>query len=176
MPRINELDITQHCPNLTWLDSQIGVLNFGESLRYASLIRSINSLAQSLQWEPHSVLSNKRDANSPNFDFPKADLLRKLLDSYFLHFHPGFLLLHRPTFETSVQQRLHLVDAGFGSVLLLVLSIGARWVDDSRVLLEDGVRHTAGWKWFNQVELSAQSLLAPPRLCDLQLYCVRTKY
>jgi hypothetical protein len=99
--------------------------------------------------------------------------MRQLLDGYFLHFNPLLPLLHRPTFEDAVKQGLHLVDNGFGFVLLLVVALGARWVDDQRVLLEDGSRYSAGWKWFNQVQLPMKALLAPPRVTDLQVYCVR---
>jgi hypothetical protein len=82
-------------------------------------------------------------------------------------------LLHRPTFEDAVQRKVHLVDKGFGTVLLLVAAMGARWVNDPQVLLEDGVSQSAGWKWFNQVQLSMQPLFAPLWLYDLQIYCVR---
>jgi hypothetical protein len=106
------------------------------------------------------------------FNFPEPDLLRKLLDAYFTHVHPFSPLLHRPTFEKAVAEDHHLTDAGFGSVVLLVCAIGARDVNDPRVLLEDAWSHSAGWKWFNQVQMVRKSLLAPPRLYDLQIYCV----
>ena len=82
-------------------------------------------------------------------------------------------LLHRPTFEQSVREGLHLRDEGFGSTVLLVCANGARFTDDARVLLDGAeVPQSAGWKWFQQVQMVRKSLLAPPRLYDLQIYAV----
>ena len=82
-------------------------------------------------------------------------------------------LLHRPTFDKSVKEGLHLKNLNFAPVFLLVCAVGARYSDDPRVRL-DGVKshHSAGWKWFEQVQIMKRSLLAPPTLYDLQLYCV----
>lgn len=97
-----------------------------------------------------------------------------LIDLYFRHVNVYSPLLHRPTFEKSVAEGLHLTDDAFGANLLLVCAVGARYSDDPRVLL-DGVQsvHSSGWKWFDQVQLVKKSLLAPPTLYDIQFYCVR---
>jgi hypothetical protein len=57
--------------------------------------------------------------------------------------------------------------------LLLVCAVGARFVDDERVLLDGASGLSAGWKWFNQVPLMRRSILALPGLHDLQICCVR---
>lgn len=64
----------------------------------------------------------------------------------------------------------------------------ARWVDDEDQTdedVEDNGRtkadaqdqglygwHSAGWKWFNQVELGCRVLATPASLYDLQITCV----
>ena len=83
-------------------------------------------------------------------------------------------LLHRPIFEKSLADNLHLRDDGFGAVVLLVAAVGARFSDDPRVALPGTeAMHSAGWAWFNQVQMVRRSLFSPPSLYDLQIYCVR---
>lgn len=78
-------------------------------------------------------------------------------------------------FEKFLAENLHLRDDGFGAVLLLVASVGARFSSDPRVALPgtDDALHSAGWAWFNQVQMVRRSLFSPPSLYDLQIYCVR---
>lgn len=98
------------------------------------------------------------------------------------HFTP---ILHRPTFEQMLAENRHLIDEDFGSVVLLVCSIGSRWSNDIRVLLDEEARvddddqdedqeawHSAGWKWFKQVRLGRKALFSPPSLFDIQIVCV----
>lgn len=83
-------------------------------------------------------------------------------------------LLHRPMFEKSLTNNLHLRDDGFGAVVLLVAAVGARFSDDPRVALPGtDAMYSAGWAWFNQVQMVRRSLFSPPSLYDLQIYCVR---
>jgi hypothetical protein len=83
-------------------------------------------------------------------------------------------LLHRPIFDKSLVDGLHLRDDGFGAVVLLVAAVGARFSDDPRVALPGtDAMHSAGWAWFNQVQMVRRSLFSPPSLYDLQIYCVR---
>jgi hypothetical protein len=105
--------------------------------------------------------------------FPPPDLLFKLIDAYFSQVNVLIPLLHRPSFERSVVSGTHLHDAGFGEVLLLVCAVGARYVDDERVLLDGVSKHSAGWEWFRQVHTMQRSVFAVPCLYDLQLCCVR---
>jgi hypothetical protein len=58
--------------------------------------------------------------------------------------------------------------------VLLVAAVGARFSDDPRVALPGtDALHSAGWAWFNQVQMVRRSLFSPPSLYDLQIYCVR---
>jgi hypothetical protein len=123
-------------------------------------------------WEVRDMGPADVSVGNQKFNFPELDLLKTLVENYFVHAHPYNPLLHRPTFEKAVEENLHVTDAGFGSVLLLVCAIGSRFVTDPRVLLEEAWSHSAGWKWFNQVQMVRKSLLAPPRLYDLQIYCL----
>jgi len=109
----------------------------------------------------------------PSYKFPEADLSEALIDMYFKQVNLYLPLLHRPSFEKSVNEGLHLTDKGFACVYLLVCAVGARYSLDPRVLL-DGVDsyQSGGWKWFDQVQIVKKSLLAPPSLYDLQVYCV----
>lgn len=98
------------------------------------------------------------------------DALTKL---YFENINIFLPLLHRPSFERSIQEKLYLKDEGFASTLLLVCAVGSRWSNDPRVFLEGGTANSCGWKWFDQVQVVRRSLLEPPTLYDLQFYSVR---
>ncbi len=106
-------------------------------------------------------------------EFPEKDLMDTLIDLYFTKSNPFLPVLHRPTFQSSIAEGLHLHDEGFGSTLLLVCALGARFSNDPRVLLDSiEDEHSAGWKWFRQVQWNRRSLLTSPRLYDLQIACV----
>ncbi|KAI9070185.1 hypothetical protein FKP32DRAFT_1543831, partial [Trametes sanguinea] len=125
-------------------------------------------------WSLHPWLTTTvHDEIPPHKDFPPPDLMEKLVELYFQEMNCYIPLLHRPTFEQGIKDGVHLHDEGFGSTVLLVCANGARFTDDPRVLL-DGHNETqsAGWKWFQQVQMVRKSLLAPPRLYDLQIYAV----
>jgi len=87
-----------------------------------------------------------------------------------------FPLLHRPTFEQSLADNLHLRDARFGAVVLLVAAVGARFSSDPRVYVPGtNELHSVGYVWFRQVQIELRSLYTLPNLHDLQTYCVRRK-
>lgn len=121
-----------------------------------------------MQWEQRTHFVER-----PAYVFPEQDLLASLIDLYFKHSNLYIPLLHRPTFEKSVAQGLHLQNDTFGATVLLVCAVGSRYSDDPRILL-DGVDsfHSCGWKWFDQVQMVKKSLLTAPTLYDLQYYCV----
>ncbi|KAF8971207.1 fungal-specific transcription factor domain-containing protein [Flammula alnicola] len=91
----------------------------------------------------------------PAYVYPDEDLMLSLIDLFFVHINHFLPLLHRPTFEKSVAERLHFSDPMFGATLLLVCAHGARYSDDRRVLADgsDSPR-SAGWKWFEQLHVS----------------------
>ena len=116
----------------------------------------------------------KLEDPEPHYKFPDPDLLTSLVDLYFANMNSFLPLLHRPIFEKSLTDDLHLRDDGFGAVVLLVAAVGARFSDDLRVALPGtDAMHSAGWAWFNQVQMVRRSLFSPPSLYDLQIYCVR---
>ena len=106
--------------------------------------------------------------------YPDADLIPSLIDAYFMHFNIFLPLLHRPTFEKSVAEGLHFSDSMFGATLLLVCAHGSRYSEDPRVLAEgsDSPR-SAGWKWFEQVNVFRTTLYKRTTLYELQMHAVR---
>lgn len=107
------------------------------------------------------------------YEFPEPDLMPILVEYHFSECNSLLALLHRPSFDAAVADGLHFRDDGFASVLLLVCAIGSGYVNDPRVMLDITSGHSAGWKWFSQVTLNRNSLLSPPSLFDIQIYCVR---
>ena len=125
-------------------------------------------------WRAHPWVLETFERESTLKEFPPDDLMPQLIDIYFDRCNVYFPLLHRPTFDNGIKEGLHLRDEGFGSTVLLVCAMGSRFSDDPRVLLEGtDSEHSAGWKWFRQVQWVRRSLLSPPRLYDLQTAAVR---
>ncbi|KAF5342022.1 hypothetical protein D9611_002055 [Ephemerocybe angulata] len=128
-------------------------------------------------WSPHPWERNTSKHKNVNYTFPEPDLVTALIDIYFQHVNLYLPLLHRPTFEKLVADGCHYENDSFASTLLLVCAIGARFSDDPRVLLDgEPSSHSAGWKWFEQVQMVKKSLLAPPSLYDLQFYCLSVQF
>ena len=121
-------------------------------------------------------LQSRVSNTSPAFrewDFPPPDVMAELADRYFAHLNAYLGLLHRPTFERDVQNGLHLRDRGFGSVVLLVCATGSAWAYGS---LHAQPHKTPGWQWFDRVSSANFSLIARPRLYDVQACAVRTLF
>ncbi|KAI0080942.1 hypothetical protein K474DRAFT_1768943 [Panus rudis PR-1116 ss-1] len=128
-------------------------------------------------WTVHPWITSSMQEPSPHRDFPPHDLMSDLISLYFNHINDYFPLLHRPTFEARLEDNLHLHEEGFGSVLLLVCALGARFSTDPRVFLEGtDSMHSRGWKYFHQVTLVPKSLLHNPSLYDLQLCALACLY
>jgi hypothetical protein len=123
------------------------------------------------QWERHGSEASDTGEYLQTLEFPPSDLLPVLIDRYFEDLNTMLPLLHRPSFDKSVQEGLHLRDRGFANVLLCVCALSSPFIDDPRVLLE-GFPMSSGWKYFHQVQLLRKSLLAPPTLFDVQVCCV----
>ncbi|CAK5281616.1 unnamed protein product [Mycena citricolor] len=111
------------------------------------------------------------------YKYPAPDLQAHLLQLYFTHIHPVFPVLHQPTFERSVAQGLHYEDFRFGAILLAVCAVASRYSDDPRVLVPgyDSLI-SAGWIFFEQVQLIRKSLFDEPSLYEVQLYCLGTLF
>jgi hypothetical protein len=137
---------------------------------FAFLFRVVHSFVFPKKWE--FTLSSEHER--PKYIYPDDDLMHELVSLYFDRTSYYFPILHRPTFERAVADKLHERDDLFGATLLLVCAVASRFSDDPRVLLEGADSlHSSGWKWFQQVQMVRKSLLAPPALYDLQFYCVR---
>ncbi|KAL5525563.1 hypothetical protein ACEPAG_6899 [Sanghuangporus baumii] len=122
-------------------------------------------------WSPHpwEILAEERVVH---YHYPPDDLMPQLVDKYFVCTNNYFPVLHRPSFERALADRRHHSDIGFGSVVMLVCAIGARYSEDMRCRLEGGDIHSSGWKWFDQVQVHRKSFLSPPRLYDLQIFAL----
>ncbi|KAJ7312892.1 fungal-specific transcription factor domain-containing protein [Mycena albidolilacea] len=121
----------------------------------------------------------------PRYIYPDQDLIASLIHLYFETVHPTMPLLHRPSFERSVAEGLHLRDHSFGATLLAVLAIGSRasrppnstCSDDPRVFVPGSNSSlSCGWNFFNQVQVIRKSLFDEPSIYEVQLYCVLVIY
>ncbi|KAF8825433.1 hypothetical protein HHX47_DHR7000211 [Lentinula edodes] len=70
-------------------------------------------------WQPLPWEDNASDNSSLNYTFPEADLLASLINAYFDNVNIILPLLHRPTFERSVLEKLHYHDDMFAAIVLL---------------------------------------------------------
>ncbi|KAJ7695986.1 fungal-specific transcription factor domain-containing protein [Mycena rosella] len=107
----------------------------------------------------------------PQYVYPESDLIASLLDLYFTIIHPILPILHRPSFQRSVAEGLHLKDTKFGEVLLVVLGVASRHSDDHRVFIDNSTL-SAGWKFVNQVQVFRKNF--DPTLYEVQFYCLMT--
>lgn len=107
----------------------------------------------------------------PDRNFPPADLMAKLIDGYFDHVNIYMPLLHKPSFQRSVHDGVHLRAPAFGAVVLLVCAIGSRCTESLPLETEDGT--TPGWCWFTQVDTVRWSIFERPKVEDVQACVVR---
>jgi hypothetical protein len=109
------------------------------------------------------------------YSFPEPDLLYALVVLYFTHVNAFYPVLHRPTLQLQLAEGLHRTDPQFGAVMLLVCANGARFSSDPRVISDSTDSFlSAGWKWYDQAQLSGNAPLSSSRLWDLQAACVRS--
>ena len=125
-------------------------------------------ICNSYQWEETLIYGDK-----PHYTYPEQDLLWNLVSLYFKHTNMFLPLLHRPTFEKSLAAGQHMWDPSFGMTVLLVCANASRYSDDPRVILAgDPYGLSCGWKYFCQVPVYRNTLLASFSVYDLQYYCV----
>ncbi|KAJ7346963.1 fungal-specific transcription factor domain-containing protein, partial [Mycena albidolilacea] len=127
-------------------------------------------------WVPSPWLLPPVGEEAPQYSFPNAELLPVLVDKYFTEVNPFWPVLHRPTFERKVADKLHLRDHRFGSTLLMVCSLGARHLDDPQIDDENGSLYSAGWKWHRQVRVIPKHLIYKPDLHELQTVALSALY
>ncbi|KAJ7141494.1 fungal-specific transcription factor domain-containing protein [Mycena epipterygia] len=117
------------------------------------------------------------DNDGPRYTFPDPDLLPTLVDLYFKEVNCYSPVLHRPTFDRNVADNLHLRDHRFGATLLMVCSLGARYSNDPRVILEGEVNfESAGYEWYHQVRVIPEHLMYKPDLYELQTIALSVIY
>ncbi|KAG5642750.1 hypothetical protein DXG03_002231 [Asterophora parasitica] len=116
-------------------------------------------------------------AKPPKYTFPDDDLITSLVDAYFTQINPFYPLLHRPSFEKLLANGLHQRDTYFGGTVLLVCALGSRYSNDPRTLYPGRTSlHSAGWRWFEQVEVIRKSFVAPPSLGELQNHALHVLF
>lgn len=111
--------------------------------------------------------------------FPEDNLMKHLLDLYFVRINLFVPVLHRPTFERSVAERLHTRNQHFGNLVLSVCAMASRCSDDPRVFSDvapENTEQSSGWKWFRQIRPIKDSFFDPPSVYELQMYCVRLDF
>ncbi|KAF5339481.1 hypothetical protein D9758_015312 [Tetrapyrgos nigripes] len=104
--------------------------------------------------------------------FPETDLMKKLIDLYFVNFNQYLPVLHRPTFDRSIAEDMHLRNRNFGCVLLGVCALGSRYCDDPATLESEAPEFSAGWKYFRQIRPIPITYSAAPSLYQLQIICI----
>ncbi|KAJ7094108.1 hypothetical protein C8R44DRAFT_989782 [Mycena epipterygia] len=79
------------------------------------------------------------------YHFPPPDPVARLAELYFTRAHIYLPVLHRQTFDRSVEAGMHHWADGFA----LVCTIGSRWSHDPRVFRppEKASRIECGWEW-----------------------------
>ncbi|KAJ7121320.1 hypothetical protein C8R43DRAFT_1076762 [Mycena crocata] len=108
----------------------------------------------------------------PTQTFPPPDLLRDLMDIYFTQLNIYHFLMHRPTFEKSLADGLHLRDHKFGATVLALCALASKNSPDERVLLPGQGDLSAGWKWFGQLQRPFSGHIETATLYDLQVCCL----
>ncbi|KAG8821414.1 hypothetical protein FRC17_009833 [Serendipita sp. 399] len=128
-------------------------------------------------WQPNPwEVAYQPKRSISELQFPPDDLMDSLINIYFLSNNCHFPLLHRPTFDQHYRAGLHHSNLGFAEVVLLVCAVASRCCDDPRVLLDQSVPHSAGWKYYEQVNVVDRNMVMPPTLLDLQRYVLAAWY
>ncbi|CAE6471890.1 unnamed protein product [Rhizoctonia solani] len=122
-------------------------------------------------------------ANSGQLWFPPDDLLASLVDLYFTRFNVILPLLHRPTFEAQLAQKLHWRDPSFAAVVLLVCANGSRFSDDTRVMpyyaedIPPEMREfDAGILFYRQVDVCSMGVFPVDVLFEHQIMTLGAMY
>ncbi|KAF7313268.1 Fungal-trans domain-containing protein [Mycena kentingensis (nom. inval.)] len=112
---------------------------------------------QAQSWE-------RLNPDSPPLIFPDADLLASLVSIYFAQVNPFVGFIHRPSFDAAFRSGEHFRSSPFGSLVLAVCAVAARYSSDPRVLLPtaNADEHSRGWAYYRQIRpLRAQFTLIP---------------
>ena len=112
--------------------------------------------------------------SSSRLQFPPPDIIVSLVGSYFIHSNIYYPVLHRPTFQRSLDQGLHQRDREFGCLLLVVCAIGARFSDHPYVSdITAESTNNCMIRWLSQTrEVMKKPFTSPATLFEVQYYCV----
>ena len=113
-------------------------------------------------------------SSSNRLKFPPPEIITSLVDAYFTYSNIYYPVLHRPTFQRLLDQKLHQRDHEFGSVLLVVCAIAARFSDHpyvSDVPLESPNSRMACWLSQTR-EVMQRPFTSTATLFEVQYYCV----
>ncbi|KAJ6472861.1 fungal-specific transcription factor domain-containing protein [Mycena vitilis] len=120
-------------------------------------------------WKPWETTARR----THTYTFPSERRMAHLVELYFMHVNMYLPLLHRPTFQRSITDGLHLTNDGFAATVLLVCAIASRWEGNPSA---SDVDLGCGWEWFEQVPLVGNHLFGHATLYDLQYYCLAVQF
>ncbi|KAJ7482632.1 fungal-specific transcription factor domain-containing protein [Mycena latifolia] len=172
---LSRLSINQHRERFLGKSSGANLIKAAVILREGYEEKEVPWASRRLHYWTFNPAVNRRPHVGP-YVFPDADLFSVLIDLYFTTTNLYFPLLHRPTFERSVADGLHMRDTSFGAVVLLVCAIASRYSDDPRIseAEEDPLR--CGWQYFDQVPHDFNHLFSLPTIYHLQYYCLAVTF
>ncbi|KAH7106051.1 fungal-specific transcription factor domain-containing protein [Auriculariales sp. MPI-PUGE-AT-0066] len=111
------------------------------------------------------------------FELPPPDLLANLIDIFFTTIAIYGPFLHRGLLEQQLADGLHYEDCRYTALLLLICANAARHSNDTRVLMSQDQRHSAGWHYYAQVEgLVTRTEPVLPDVLDLQIIMLAASY
>lgn len=107
-------------------------------------------------------------------EFPPPDVVASLIDTYFARSNIYYPVLHRPTFRRLLDQDLHRRNHEFGSLLLVVCAIGARFSNHPYVSdVPPGALNFLIARWLSQTrEVMKKPFTSVTTLFEVQYYCV----
>ena len=119
-------------------------------------------------------MSPQPGPSSSCLEFPPADIIAPLVDTYFSHSNIYYPVLHRPTFQRLLGQELHQRDHEFGSLLLVVCAIGARFTDHPYLSdVPPGAVNCRVAYWLSQTRRAMRnSFTSTATLFEVQYFCV----
>jgi len=119
-------------------------------------------------------MSPQPGPSSSCLEFPPADIIAPLVDTYFSHSNIYFPILHRPTFQRLLDQDLHQRNHEFGSLLLVVCAIGARFTNHPYLSdVPPGAVNCRVAHWLSQTRrVMKNPFTSTATLFEVQYFCV----
>ncbi|BGO90063.1 hypothetical protein NBRC10512_003597 [Rhodotorula toruloides] len=124
-----------------------------------------------------TLLTDQHDRFHSLVTMPPTELCEQLVEAFFAQ-HSGVLsvLIHRKYFEECVMRGMVRTDKGFRSLYYAVCAVGARYVDDPRLLPPPSVaaafpgqaRLASGFAFFSAAIATSTTPFAAPGLADIQ--------